>query len=366
MSSFQTYCQYMTIDNTLIEKFFRNQCTEEEALRVIEYLEAHPHKLDELLPEKLWEQVEALSIMPFAKKEELLQSIIEQTAIKRNRPVPVLSWGLLVAASLLLVLGLVWWMGSGTDKYSPLQNPQAAAYTLVKINYGKEEMALDIADGSVIYLKPGGEIRYLEQLSKEKRDFRLKGTARFKVAEDKLRPFNVYAGGTVTTALGTDFTVSAREGEDRVSVLLHSGKVVVGPDSTINATGMKKTYLLPGNKLLINKTNFRLTLIKNAEQPLLNRKSIGLKGHTELSATEISFRNQSLDKIFNVLQNDFSADIRFDKAQVKGMYFTGAFKRNAQTVSLVLNEIALLNHLNIERRDSIYVLKLQSNKQSIN
>lgn len=364
MSFFQTYCQYMKIDNTLIEKFFRNQCTEEEALRVIKYLEAHPHKLDELLPEKLWEQIEELSFIPFAKKKELLQSIIEQTEIKRGRP--VLSWGFLVAASLLLILGLVWWMGSSTDKYSPLQNQQTAAFTLVKINYGKDEMALDIADGSVIYLKPGGEIRYLEQLSKEKRDFRLKGTARFKVAEDKLRPFNVYAGGTVTTALGTDFTVSAREGEDRVSVLLHSGKVVVGPDSTINATGMKKTYLLPGNKLLINKTNFRLTLIKNAEQPLLNTKSIGLKGQTELSATEISFRNQSLDKIFDVLQNDFSAAIRFDKAQVKGMYFTGTFKRNAQTVSLVLNEIALLNHLNIERRDSIYVLKLQSNKQSTN
>jgi ferric-dicitrate binding protein FerR (iron transport regulator) len=353
------------IDNILIEKFFLNQCTEEEALRVAEYLEAHPHKLEELLPLELPDRIEEPFLLPAAKKQQLFAAILEQTKPKQNRP--SLRIGLLVAASLLLVLGLAWWMGNSEDQQIPLQRRHSVtAFTLVKINYGKEEMALHIADGSVIFLKPGGEIRYLEQLSKKSRDFKLKGTARFKVAEDKLRPFHVYAGGTVTTAVGTDFTVSSPEGEGRVSVLLHSGKVVVGPDSSINARRMKKTYLLPGNKLLIDKVNFGLTLIKNADRPSLPPKNVEPNGQTVLSSTEVSFRNQSLAKIFNVLQGDFSADIRFDKAQVKGMYFTGTFKRNEQTVALILNEIALLNHLNIENRDSVYILTLQSTKQSTN
>ncbi|SMD05464.1 FecR family protein [Pedobacter africanus] len=355
----------MMIDNTLIERFFRNQCTEEEALRVVEYLEAHPHKLEELLPVELTGQLEEPFLLPAAKKQQLLEAILEQTVPQKSNS--SLRLGLLVAASLLLVMSLLWWMGRSEDQHVPLQGREAAtAFTLVKINYGKEEMTLHIADGSVIYLKPGGEIRYLEQLSKKSRDFKLKGTARFKVAQDKLRPFNVYAGGTVTTAVGTDFTVSSPEGEGRVSVLLHSGKVVVGPESSISTARMKRTYLLPGNKLLIDKINFGLTLIKNAEQPSLPLKNIEPKGQTLLSATEVSFRNQSLSKIFNVLQSDFSADIRFDKAQVKGMYFTGTFKRNEQMVPFILNEIALLNHLNIEKRDSTYILTLQSNKQSTN
>lgn len=355
----------MMIDHTLIEKFFRNQCTEEEALRVIEYLEAHPYKLEELLPLEQPGQIEEPFLLPAAKKQQLLASILEQTKPKQNRA--SLRIGLSVAASLLLVLGLIWWMGRIEDQHIPLQKGQVVtAFTLVKINYGKEEMALNIADGSVIFLKPGGEIRYLEQLGKKSRDFKLKGTARFKVAEDKLRPFNVYAGGTVTTAVGTDFTVSSPEAEGRISVLLHSGKVVVGPASSINTRRMKKTYLLPGNKLLIDKVNFGLTLIKNADRPSLPPKNLEPKGQTVLSSTEVSFRNQSLAKIFNVLQGDFSADIRFDKAQVKGMYFTGTFKRNEQTVALILNEIALLNHLNIEKRDSVYILTLQSTKQSTN
>ncbi|WP_316810327.1 FecR family protein [Pedobacter heparinus] len=343
------------MDNTLLERFFRNQCTEEEALEVVKYLETHPQKLDELFPEQLWQDMEALSVMPADKKETLLQAILKQTAIKQGRTtlVRVLS----VAASLLLILGLGWWLGRGTDQPVQLQNKPATAYTLVKINYGREDMKLNIADGSIIYLKPGGEIRYLEQLSKQKRDFTLKGIARFKVAADKMRPFNVYAGGTVTTALGTDFTISSQEEGNRVSVLLHSGKVVVSADSSTNASRMKKTYLLPGNKLLINKTNFALTLIKKAGLQAPGRKLMAPKGQTELNATEISFRNQPLDKIFRVLQSDFSAVIEFDKAQVAGMYFTGSFKRSAHTVALVLNEIALLNHLNIERRDSTYILK---------
>jgi len=357
----------MTIDDILISRFFKNLCTEDEALAVAKYLEAHPEKLDELLPQRLWDNAEEPFVFSSSKKEELLQAINAQTEIKQRRSTLILN--LSVAASLLLVLGIGLWMGIGRHKTLDQMKDQhnvINSYTLVKINYGKEDMKLEIADGSVIYLKPGGEIRYPEQLSKQKRDFNLKGAARFKVAEDKKRPFNVYAGGTVTTALGTDFTISSVEEGNNVSVLLHSGKVVVSADSSVHTNGMKKTYLLPGNKLLINKTNFSLALIKNGDQPLQKREVIDQKGQTELTATEISFRNQSLDKIFNVLQSDFSADIRFEKARFKGMYFTGSFKRDAQTVERILNEIALLNHLNIERRDSTYILKPQPTKQPTN
>ena len=353
----------MMIDDKLISRFFKNQCTEDEALAVAKYLEAHPEKLEEVLPQKLWDQVEEQSDLSASKKEELLAVITSRAEIKHGRP--ALFRTISIAASLLLILGLGWWMSIGTQKQEKQQVKAVTSYTLVKINYGKEDMQLDIADGSMIYLKPGGEIRYLEQLSKQKRDFTLKGAARFKVAEDKTRPFNVYAGGTVTTALGTDFTISSEE-DDNISVLLHSGKVVVSPDSSVHANGMKKTYLLPGNKLLINKINFSLALIKNADQPLLKSTGIPQNGKTELTDNEISFRNQSLDKIFSVLQSDFSADIQFEKARFKGMYFTGSFKRNGQTVENVLNEIALLNHLNIEKRDSTYILKPQSKKQSTN
>lgn len=353
----------MTIDDIMISRFFKNLCTEEEALAVAKYLAVHPEKLEEVLPQELWDHMDELSFLSATKKDELFEAIHAQTEIKQRRP--VLLWSLSIAASLLMVLGAGWWMWNGNYATQPQTKTESKAadhYTLVKINYGKEDMKLEIADGSVIYLKPNGEIRYPELLDKQKRDFHLKGAARFKVAEDEKRPFNVYAGGTVTTALGTDFTISSEEDHNHVSVLLHSGKVVVSADSCVQHAGMKKTYLLPGNKLLINKTNFSLALIKNAEEHAIRQDVIVQKGQTEFTATEISFRNQSLDKIFSVLKSDFAVHIQFEKVPFKGMYFTGSIKRNAQTVEPFLNEIALLNHLNIERRDSTYILKPQARK----
>jgi transmembrane sensor len=345
----------MMIDNTLLSKFLKNECSVEEALVVVKYLEEHPQMLDELIPQELWDEMDETSLMSASKKEELLKTITGQIVVKRNRPAFIRS--LSIAASLLAILGLGWWISSTDNKLlkPTKQSGPTTAYTLVKINYGKEDMVLNIADGSVIYLKPGGEIRYLEQLSKQRRDFNLKGAARFKVAADKARPFNVYAGGTVTTALGTDFTISSDEDQDNIIVLLYSGKIVVGPDSSMNTKSMKKTYLLPGNKLLINKGDFSLSLIKDADQQM-KKEVVIPNGQTEFTPTVISFRNQSVEKIFGVLQSDFSANIQFEKAQVKGMYFTGSFKRDSQIVPRILNEIALLNHLNIERKDSTYVL----------
>ncbi|MFA4866606.1 MAG: FecR family protein [Pedobacter sp.] len=346
----------MMIDNTLVRKFFRNECSVEEALVVAKYLEENPQILDELIPQELWDEMDETSLMSASKKKNLLKTVSEQIQVKRKRPDLIRS--LSIAASLLLILGLGWWIGLDTNNNLLKQTKQSGpttAYTLVKINYGKEDMVLKIADGSVIYLKPGGEIRYLEQLSKQRRDFNLKGAARFKVAADKTRPFNVYAGGTVTTALGTDFTISSEEDEDNIIVLLYSGKIVVGPDSSMNTKNMKRTYMFPGNKLLVKKGDFSLSLIKDMDQQM-KKQIVMPNGQTELTSTEVSFRNQSLDKIFGVLQSDFSAIIQFEKVQVKGMYFTGSFKRDPQTVERILNEIALLNHLNIERKDSTYIL----------
>lgn len=353
----------MMIDKILVDKFFRNECSEEEASAVAEYLENHPQKLEEWIPQELWDRMDEKSLMPASKKEELLEIITEQMEIKSNKP--ALIRGISIAASLILVLGLGWWISNGTGnklKQTNAPDKPETAYTLVKINYGKEDMTLSIADGSVIYLKPGGEIRYLEQLRNQTRDFNLKGSARFKVAEDKTRPFNVYAGGTVTTALGTDFTVSSEEDEENIIVVLNSGKVMVSPDSSMNTKGMETTYLIPGNKLLINKRNFSLSLIKDVGESSLKMKTVVPNGQTVLTATTISFRNQSLNNIFNLLQNDFSANIQFDKTQVKGMYFTGSFKRDAQTVQYILNEIALLNNLNIEMQDSVYILQNKTKK----
>lgn len=346
----------MKINNILIDKFFSNQCTAEEAEFVISYLQGHPEKLDDFLPEQLWNRETETAAGATFKKEELLQLIKENAGINRKNSRLIFRFS--VAASVVVAIGCFLWISNSKKEVAVDVKPileQHMAYTLVKINYGKEDMLLYTDDGSVISLKPGGEIRYLEHLTKENRDFTLKGTARFKVAKDKQRPFHVHAGGTVTTALGTDFTISAAEPDATVSITLHSGKVVVDAENR----KMKKVYLLPGNRLLVNKINFNIQLLSSIAQT----PATMAEGQTELTETKVSFRNQSLDKIFALLGSTFSTPISFNKAEVRGMFFTGSFNRNEQTVQNILNEIALLNHLNIEKRDSVYILTPQSKQK---
>ncbi|MCJ2183001.1 FecR domain-containing protein [Novosphingobium sp. 1949] len=85
-----------------------------------------------------------------------------------------------------------------------------------------------LADGSVLHLDT--DSRVVVSLSPHRRDLRLEqGAASFDVAHDAARPFEVTAGGSVTRAIGTRFTIDTRALSDagRVEVTVSEGVVSV-------------------------------------------------------------------------------------------------------------------------------------------
>src|SRR5690606_33768852 len=93
----------------------------------------------------------------------------------------------------------------------------------------KDVMQITAADGSVIALYPKSEIKFSEHFDPlVTRDFFLKGKAKFSVAKNKDKPFNVHSAGVITTALGTVFIV-----EESTSSITHvkllEGSVEVKP-----------------------------------------------------------------------------------------------------------------------------------------
>lgn len=71
------------------------------------------------------------------------------------------------------------------------------------------------------------------------------GEAWFKVAPDARRPFKVFAGGGLTTALGTEFNVRRDLGAnvDRVTVTVGSGAVKVEPAATSRGSVLERFSL---------------------------------------------------------------------------------------------------------------------------
>lgn len=125
-------------------------------------------------------------------------------------------WAIAAAVSALaiLVASSTWLVvspGSATD---------------YKTNVG-EYRRLVLDDGSLLQLNTNTEINV--RLDSRLRSIRLlKGEAHFDVAPNKQRPFQVTAGRTLVTAVGTAFTIRMRDAEE-VEVLVTEGSVALTP-----------------------------------------------------------------------------------------------------------------------------------------
>lgn len=122
---------------------------------------------------------------------------------------------LALAASLVLALGatLLW------RAFGPARVP---APRVVATQAG-EQRAFDLPDGSHLVLAPASVLRVSPQYGRPERRVDLEGEAWFEVRHDASRPFRVYARGTVTEDLGTEFSVRAIAGESSVRVTVVSG-----------------------------------------------------------------------------------------------------------------------------------------------
>ena len=345
----------MEITKELILRFFKNQCTAEEAEAVANYLKIWPEVLEDFLPEQAWNELEEEEfLLPQDKKAALLGQVKNQLGLSTTKVKSL--WWMSAAASLLLLFGLTLWL---YQKSAPLQSPvKELVHNLVEMNYGKEELVLKISDGSTVLLKPGSELRYPEKFKGKERNFYLNGAARFKVAKDTNRPFKVHAGETITTALGTDFTITNHKEADHILITLYEGLVVIGPEDAETSGKMKPIYLKPGEQLTVNK-NTLTSVLKNTNSKKIN-KVTKVQRSTTFTASTISFKNQSLENIFNSLNKELSTNIQFKANDISDRYFTGTFNRDSLAAEKIIKEIALLNNLTIEKNDQSYYLSLKT------
>src|SRR4030095_15150141 len=128
-------------------------------------------------------------------------------------------------------------------------------------------------DGSEITLFDSSEITYKEPVEGSRRDVYLVGKAEFKVAKNKSKPFTVYSGDISTTAIGTVFTVTARQNEKFIRVKLDEGKVVVKSTVADNQKWIKDFYMTAGEELTYDKSKQTATVQSRAERKINNTVS---------------------------------------------------------------------------------------------
>jgi len=227
---------------------------------------------------------------------------------------------------------------------------------------GKPEMLL-LPDGSEVILADKSEISYAETFTNDKRDIMLVGKAEFKVAQDKSRPFTVYSMGLATTALGTDFTVSAFDREENIIIRLHEGKIVIKTGEEGKARLKQDYYLLPGQSLIYNSRSHTAKLLDVRKK----KERLGARTRAEESYTDLPdlpennkgswymFNNESLASVFNQLHLFYDTEIVYEKKDMHHLYFAGKFDKS-DSLSTILRQIAAVNNLKVTKRNNKYII----------
>lgn len=200
---------------------------------------------------------------------------------------------------------------------------------------------IELPDGTKVTLNSGSKIRYDKRENQNERRVSLSGEAFFEVVRDTLRPFVIDAGGTRVEVLGTSFNVNAYRNNDKVEITVASGLVAFSSKDAEDELILLKA----GNTAVYDRNRSELKLQATANPnafswktreiffentPLIEAIRLINKVYSsnlvlvnpDLNecAITVSFKNQSLDAVMNVLQStlDLSFEKHGDRVEIEG------------------------------------------------
>lgn len=196
-------------------------------------------KIEEEL-KRIWEET------PVSHSDNVKEASWEQFQSKAfsSKKRKFKAWHFAAAAAALIFMCI------GTGIYfnrGPLQDDIFLASNVIE-NYTSKVKNVVLPDSSRVELNPNSKIVYANNFQSN-RKIEVEGEAYFKVKKDKKHPFQVFCNETVTTVLGTSFTVNGYPKKE-ISVALYEGSVQM----TVKDQN-KKWILVPGEKFVYgNKT----------------------------------------------------------------------------------------------------------------
>lgn len=348
------------ITKELIGRFLKNECNAEEQRMVAAYLENHPEALDTWLPE------EEFTTLPVAGRDlrqaEASFAAVQQKLFWKRTRVRRIAWSTAAAASLLIIIGLVWSMNAKeelqqkaivqteTQESSPLDQE-------VRLNNTDKVMPVTLPDGSIVELAPASIIRYEKGLVRNsKRIVYLQGEGLFKVTKDKTKPFTVISDAIATTALGTSFLVTAWPSSPTIMVHLYTGKVAVAPSGTIKTKITGDLFLLPGDALTYNRAQLTASIVAGSKRNDLMAVSTKVKEQKALQPDWYKFGGQALPQVFDQLSNYYGVEINYVPADVSNRYFTGRFSQT-DSIETILKDISLMHNLTLKKVNGVFVFR---------
>jgi transmembrane sensor len=331
-------------------KYFRGECTDEEAKAADIYLTTQPGRAIAFLEEDDGGTPVDVSPVQSSRIWEGINRHIQRTVMLRR-----IVRNICVAASIALLtgIGLYSWQGAGRLPAGEHETVMAQTYTIID-NTDKVMKAFQLPDKSTGKLAPGSSLRYAEDFGRVRRTLELLGTARFQVAKDTAHPFMVMSGELTITALGTIFDIQAPLRADKIYVRLLEGRISVRRRADMEAPPQ---LLLPGDQLVYDKTGHSMMLTHAEKKTGAQDKPVADDPFSALGEESwYMFNNQALPEVLDQLESMYHVRIDFDRAALQNMTFIGRLD-GTDSLQHVLGAIAVLNNLHLSKTARGYVLK---------
>ncbi len=199
----------------LIAKYLADSCTPQEKAQLQSWLQEdvrHQQQLDQA--RQVWTAA-LRHTDDFQPNVDLAWERVNQKTGGTNTKLRKLNWWVPAVAAAVLVLALISW---------PLINNTigSESWTVVTTQ-DQRSTEIQLPDGSTVWIGAHSQLQYREDFT-DQREVKLQGLAYFEVTRDTLHTFDVQAGSSLVSVLGTSFTVEsiAEQGE---TVTVNSGKV---------------------------------------------------------------------------------------------------------------------------------------------
>ncbi|MEJ0085236.1 MAG: FecR domain-containing protein [Pseudomonadota bacterium] len=204
-----------------------------------------------------------------------------------------------LAASVLLVLGVVWLMAGRPDKFQTV--------------IGEQKIVL-LEDGSKVTLNSASAIEV--QLAKQRRHVLLvRGEALFEVAHDPARPFEVETGDVVLRAVGTQFDVNRQPRQTVVTMV--EGKVALVSVAGQPQQEDSRPVLVAADRMIISAAG--------AQE---HRHGVDVSAAIAWTRGRLVFKNRALGEVAEEFNRYNQGRIEIRSAELRAREITGAFRSN--------------------------------------
>jgi ferric-dicitrate binding protein FerR (iron transport regulator) len=244
----------------------------------------------------------------------------------KGRPFYTHYWQVAAAVILVAALGVLM-----------LHRVNRDAFTVQRTSFGKHKQIV-LPDQSVVILNGNSSVRYAASWDTEKvREVWLEGEAYFAVQHTQNhRKFIVHShNGFQVEVLGTKFSVNNRK--KATSVVLQEGKVKVSDASS--------TYIMqPGEMVSYS-----------AQKPRLIPKKVNAQVLTAWKDNSLLFKDETLQSIFNRLQESHGIKVTFKNPAMAEEVFNGSVP--GDSVELLFDKIEKLYAVEVTQENDVYIIE---------